>query len=421
MNRYKSAALPLGLFYAALIVYASLFPFTGWRDQGLAPWAFLWAPWPQYWTRFDLVANLAGYAPLGFLLALALMRMRRAWPAVTLASTAAALLSFTMESLQSYLPLRVASNLDLGLNAAGGMLGALLAFVLERLGAIDRWRRFRARWFVRNSRGALVLLALWPVGLLFPAPVAFGLGQVWERLEEGVAELLQDTPFIEWLPLRELELQPLLPGAELVCVALGALVPCLLGYTVVRHRGRRGLFALSALLVGIGVSAVSAGLSYGPVHAWAWLNQPVQLGLLLAALAALLLLPMPGRVCVLALMLVLVVQVLLLNAAPQNPYFAVTLQGWEQGRFIHFHGLAQWVGWLWPYAAFIYLLTRLGRPDGGQPPAEPARRSPVLAVAEFLALEGAQAPHSTPKPASPPMDTRMPPAPPAGAEPRIGA
>ena len=239
MNRYKSAALPLGLFYAALIVYASLFPFTGWRDQGLAPWAFLWAPWPQYWTRFDLVANLAGYAPLGFLLALALMRMRRAWPAVTLASTAAALLSFTMESLQSYLPLRVASNLDLGLNAAGGVLGALLAFVLERLGAIDRWRRFRARWFVRNSRGALVLLALWPVGLLFPAPVAFGLGQVWERLEEGVAELLQDTPFIEWLPLRELELQPLLPGAELVCVALGALVPCLLGYTVVRHRGRR--------------------------------------------------------------------------------------------------------------------------------------------------------------------------------------
>jgi VanZ family protein len=421
VNRYKSAALPLGLFYAALIVYASLFPFTGWRDQGLAPWAFLWAPWPQYWTRFDLVANLAGYAPLGFLLALALMRMRRAWPAVTLASTAAALLSFTMESLQSYLPLRVASNLDLGLNAAGGVLGALLAFVLERLGAIDRWRRFRARWFVRNSRGALVLLALWPVGLLFPAPVAFGLGQVWERLEEGVAELLQDTPFIEWLPLRELELQPLLPGAELVCVALGALVPCLLGYTVVRHRGRRVLFALSALLVGIGVSALSAGLSYGPVHAWAWLNQPVQLGLLLAALAALLLLPMPGRVCVLALMLVLVVQVLLLNAAPQSPYFAVTLQGWEQGRFIHFHGLAQWVGWLWPYAAFIYLLTRLGRPDGGQPPAEPARRSPVLAAAELVTLDDAQSPNSAPNPASPPMDTPMPPAPPVGAEPRIGA
>lgn len=372
MNRYKSAALPLGLLYALLIVYASLFPFTGWRDQGLLPWAYLQAPWPQYWTRFDLVANLLGYAPLGFLLALALMRMRRGWPAVTLASLAAALLSFTMESLQSYLPLRVASNLDLGLNAAGGLLGALTAFVLERLGAIDRWRRFRARWFVRNSRGALVLLALWPVGLLFPAPVAFGLGQVYERLEEGLASLLADTPFIEWLPLRELELQPLLPGAELVCVALGALVPCLLGYTVVRHRGRRVLFALSALLVGVGVSALSAGLSYGPIHAWSWINQPVKLGLLLAAVAAMLLLSLPGRVAVMALMVVLVAQLLLLNAAPQSPYFAITLQSWEQGRFIHFHGLAQWVGWVWPYASLAYLASRLGRPDGGQPALEQA-------------------------------------------------
>ena len=37
-----------------------------------------------------------------------------------------------------------------------------------------------------------------------------------------------------------------------------------------------------------------------------------------------------------------------------------TLQGWEQGRFVRFHGLAQWVGWLWPYAAMAWLLGRLG-------------------------------------------------------------
>ncbi len=406
MNRYKSAALPLGLLWALLIAYASLFPFTGWRDQGLAPWAFLQAPWPQYWTRFDIVANLLGYAPLGFLLALALMRMRRAWPAVTLASLAGALLSFCMESLQSYLPLRVASNLDLGLNAAGSLLGALTAFVLERLGAIDRWRRFRARWFVRNSRGALVLLALWPVGLLFPAPVAFGLGQVYERLEEGLAGLLVGTPFIEWLPLRELDLQPLQPGAELVCVALGALVPCLLGYTVIRHRGRRALFALSALTVGVAASALSAALTYGPVHAWSWVNQPVQLGLPLAALAAALLLPLPGRVAVVALLVVLVVQLLLLNAAPQSAYFAATLRTWEQGRFIHFHGLAQWVGWVWPYASLVYLIARTGRPDGGQPgldtapPTVPVQPMPSAPAAVAATAVDSRSAATTPAPAA---------------------
>jgi VanZ family protein len=372
MHRYKSAALPLALVYATLIVYASLFPFTGWRDQGIAPWAYLNAPWPQYWTRFDLVSNLIGYMPFGFLLTLAMLqRLRRPWLAVVLATLAAGALSFVMESLQSYLPTRVASNVDLGFNAAGGLLGALAAAVLARLGAIDRWRRFRARWFVRDSRGALVLLALWPVGLLFPAPVAFGLGQVYERLEEGLANLLVDTPFLEWLPLRELDLQPLLPGVELACVALGALVPCLLSYTVVRHRGRRVLMAASALAVGVFASALSAALTYGPLHAWAWISRPVELGLLAAAVGAALLLALPARVGVVLLMAVLVAQVALLNAAPQSPYFAITLQSWEQGRFIHFHGLAQWVGWLWPYVAFVYLAIRMARGDGPPPASAP--------------------------------------------------
>ena len=361
MERHKSAARPLALLYAALIVYASLYPFTGWRDQGLTPWAFMAAPWPQYWTRFDIIANVAGYVPMGFLLTLALLRARWRWPAMLLGFLAAALLSFAMESLQSYLPFRVASNLDFGLNAAGGALGALTAYVLEHLGAIDTWRRFRARWFVRDSRGALILLALWPVGLLFPAPVAFGLGQVYERLEEALSRMLEDTPFLEWIPLRELDLQPLLPGVELICVALGGLVPCLLGYTVIRDIGRRALFALSALAVGVLVSALSAALTWGPLYAWAWVSRPVELGLLLGAFAALTALVVPARGCVALLMLALLVQVVLLNASPESAYFALTLQSWEQGRFIHFHGLAQWIGWLWPYAAFVYLLTRLGR------------------------------------------------------------
>jgi hypothetical protein len=54
--------------------------------------------------------------------------------------------------------------------------------------------------------------------------------------------------------------------------------------------------------------------------------------------------------------------VLLVARAPADPYFALSLQRWEQGRFIRFHGLAQWIGWLWPYAAGVWLLGRLGSP-----------------------------------------------------------
>ena len=41
----------------------------------------------------------------------------------------------------------------------------------------------------------------------------------------------------------------------------------------------------------------------------------------------------------------------LLNGAPESPYFAVSLGAWSQGPFMRIHGLSQWLGWLWPYAA----------------------------------------------------------------------
>lgn len=350
-----------------LIVYASLYPFAEWRDQGISPLRFLTAPLPQYWTGFDVGANLLGYAPLGFLLTLAALRSRRIARAVGTAVLTCAVLSLAMETAQSYLPSRIPSNVDFFLNTLGGALGASLAWTLEKLGVVDRWSQFRARWFAHDARGALVLLLLWPMALLFPASVPMGLGQVFERVEAALAEALLDTPFLEWLPMRDMELQPLVPAAELLCVALGLLIPCLLGYGVIRRVWQRAVCAVAVIAAGIGASALSAALSYGPDHAWAWLDLPVQVGVGLAALMAAGLLALPRRAAAALGLLALAVHLALLNQAPADPYFAQTLQTWEQGRFIRFHGLVQWLGWLWPYAALIHVLVRL---SGRDRPAE---------------------------------------------------
>ena len=363
----KTVAWPLSLAFIALIIYASLYPFTDWRDQGLSPLVYLTAPLPKYWTGFDVAANVLGYAPLGFLLTLASLRSARIRWAMGLAVMAALLLSLTMETLQSYLPSRIPSNVDLALNTLGAAMGAGSAWVLEKLGALGRWSRFRERWLAPDARGAMALLVLWPMALLFPAAVPMGLGQVFERLETALVEVLAGTPFLAWLPLREIELQPLVPLAELVCVALGALIPVLLGYSVVRSVWRRAVFAALALGVGIVVSALSAALSYGPEHAWAWLDLPVRAGLTLAAVLMLILLPLGRRGAAAFALLALVIQLSLLNQASASAYFAQTLQTWEQGRFIRFNGLVQWLGWLWPYAALLYLLAMLsGREKSGQ-------------------------------------------------------
>lgn len=358
----RTSAWPLALSTIGLIVYASLYPFGDWRDQGIAPWSFLWAPLPRYWTGFDVASNIFAYVPLGCLLALTALRTGRSRQTVARATLVCVVLSFFMETLQSYLPARVPSNVDLVLNSIGGWLGASAAYWLETLGALDRWSRIRARWFVADASGGLVLLALWPVALLFPSAVPFGLGQVVERLEGALVDLLDDTPFLDWLPVRDVELQPLLAGAEFVCVVLGLLIPCLLGFSIIRPSLRRAVFVLATVSTGLATTALSAALSYGPQHVWGWLQLQVAIGMGVAMAMALALLAIGQRSSAALGLLAMGIYLSVLNQAPADPYFSQTLQTWEQGRFIRFNGLAQWVGWLWPYAVVLYLLARARDP-----------------------------------------------------------
>ncbi len=356
----KTTAWPLSLVYAALIVFASLFPFEGWRAQGIDPWVFLFDRLPpHYWTGFDVASNVAGYLPLGFLLAVALSRTestkgRRRY--LLVAVLAGGILSLCLEFLQIYLPKRVPSNMDLLLNTMGTLLGAVTAFVLERRGLLSQWSRFRERWFVRDSHGALVLLALWPWALLFPAAEPFGLGQLVERLERVMANWLDGTPFLDWLPVRQNPLLPLTPAAETVCVALGLLVPCLLAFSIAWPRTRRIALVTLIALVGVGATALSSALSWGPSHAWAWLSTPVLAGIVMGLLLAGAASGLRPRACGVLMLVVLSLHLAILNDAPTSAYFAQTLMDWEQGRFIRFYGIGQWLGWLWPFAALVYML-----------------------------------------------------------------
>ena len=72
-----------------------------------------------------------------------------------------------------------------------------------------------------------------------------------------------------------------------------------------------------------------------------------------------LLVGVPHRVGAALCLLAMGIYLSLINQSPEDPYFVQTLQTWEQGRFIRFHGLAQWLGWLWPYAAVAYLLQHI--------------------------------------------------------------
>jgi len=371
LTRHRSSAVPLTWLYGALIVYASLYPFVGWRVPGVGVLDFLLLGWPRYWTWFDVIANLLGYLPFGFLLFVALIRGgRRAGRAAAIACAGGTLLSLTMEVLQNYLPHRVSSNVDLVLNMLGTALGVAIGAVLHWHCGIARWQKLRDRWFVARSAGGFALLLLWPVGLLFPTAVQFGLGHVLGRIQPVVYELLQDTPLAPWTegwavasaPTKapvEIATQALSSTSELAIIVLGLLAPCLIVFTIAVPGWRRVVLVLGAVLLGTATMTLSTALNFGPNHAFAWTTLQALQALAVGAGAAMLLSVVPRRVAAGFGLIALTALVMLVAQAPADPYFAQSLQGWEQGRFIRFHGAAQWVGWAWPYAGLVYLLVRL--------------------------------------------------------------
>jgi VanZ family protein len=367
MARHRSSAVVLAWLYTALIVYASLYPFSGWHVIGASPLTFLTQPWSRWWTGFDIVSNLLGYLPLGALVFGARVRTgSRVAVGGVLAVLAGTALSLAMETLQNFLPERVPSNIDLALNALGSALGAALGLAVHLFGGVERWQTVRDRWFIPRSAGGLALLVLWPFGLLFPVPVPLGVGQVLGPLQEALAALLDGTPAQAWAErwlLADPHFAELSQGNELAAVALGLMAPCVVAFVIAHPGWRRLLLVAGAALIGVAATTLSTALNFGPEHALAWRTPTVQAAFSIGLALALLMSLLPRRVAAGLGLVVLTALAALVTQAPEDPYFAESLQAWEQGRFIRFHGAAQWVGWLWPYAAMVYLLARLGARD----------------------------------------------------------
>jgi VanZ family protein len=355
------------LAYLLLIVYASWFPFSGWRSSGLSPFAFLTLQMPRWWTGFDLMVNIVGYMPFGILLVLALHPAVRGMWAVVIAGVTGVLVSGTMETVQNYLPSRVASNLDLLTNSGGCLAGALLGAWLAPM-LLDRSRLYllRQRWFAAHASQGLVLVALWPLAQVYPQNYLFGNGQVLPLLSEWLSEWL-DT---------DIDLVTMLRGdvpmsveqywlSETIITACGMTGAALTLLCLMRRDAPRLALTLALVVLGLVVKTLASSLFFAPDNAFVWVTPGAEGGFLigLIMLAGLAFAPQVAqrRLAVVTLVLSLIV----VNTIPANPYFVSTLQAWQQGKFLNFNGAAQFLGMAWPVIALWFLLLpshRLNRP-----------------------------------------------------------
>ncbi|VCU71830.1 hypothetical protein PIGHUM_03920 [Pigmentiphaga humi] len=348
------ARLTLVLF-VLLIVYASLYPFAGWVDVGLPAFAYLAAPWPQYWVGTEILANVAAYAPAGALFVWAVYPACRGAAAVLLAVLFCGALSGGMEALQTYLPNRIASNVDLAANAMGALCGALAGVAtaarLIGAGALARWRE---RWFMPWAAPALILTTLWVFMHIPRQPMLFGTGELWLVAGDWVA----------WPSVLLGALWPPSPGqriaAEALCTGSAVMGVSMLLLHAARPVARRGILPLALVACALLIKVALQPLAVPAQAPDAWVTAGAVAGA--AAGAAL------ACGCAYAAarwqrglgILALCVQLALVNLFPSDEYFGVTTAAARTG-WLHLEPLTLGLSVFWPLAALLFLAWRRSR------------------------------------------------------------
>jgi hypothetical protein len=247
-----------------------------------------------------------------------------------------------METLQSYLPQRVPSNLDVLSNSLGALIGALAAASVGQRFLHGRIYRLRHRLFLPGASvdAGFVVLALWLFTHLYPAVWLFGNGDLRFWLH-GLVSLAYTPGSYRWIEAGVTALN--LAGIGLFLAALARpgkspAAPLLL------------LCAAAVLLK----SVAAAGL-FKPADASLWLTPGAMLGVPCGVVLYAFLARVARPRLAPASALVLLAGAALINSAPENPYIAGSMATWQTGHFLSFNGTTRLISSLWPFVAAAYL------------------------------------------------------------------
>lgn len=334
----------LTIGYVLFIVYASLSPFSGWRDQGLDFFAVLEAPLLLTYTTFDALLNLLSYLPLGLLLGLTLRARMGALPSLFFSLCLGVLLSVGMEYLQMYLPTRISSNMDILSNSTGALAGALLAMSISPWsGLFIRLARWRSYLFHhgREMDYGLAILALWIFGQINPSLPMLGNVFISEVARQPFVAL-PPSPFDWWES----------GAVALNLLMLGALLLTLL---------RRPRNAITVLLVVLSMVALAKFVTAAILlKSWAlllWINSEAVFGMMVGMLMLLVAMLMPRAVTICSGAAIAVIYLVIVNFVFDSniPAAAMPIYHWHYGHLLNYNGLAQTITLIFPLLLLLHL------------------------------------------------------------------
>jgi VanZ family protein len=336
------------LAYLCMLAYASLNPFQGWRW----PEAFTLFASPRYVIAFDVLINIAAYAPLGAMLASLARQRGRIGPlklssslqiwSFTLAVCAA--FSLVFELLQAFLPGRVSSAVDLLANAAGAALGAVLVLATPGRMLIGAWRQWRHEHFSSTDATGwgLVLLGCWVFAQLNPAIPFFEAGHIANPFDANAH------------PYNPLVLLPQAVGIMLNVCGFVLFVALLLpsNRTVM-------LNVMVLLAAGLLIKIAMAALMLKAPQMVDWLAPARVIGLTSGLILAAYFVRLGFRWRAFCATLFVFAGGLMAKITSIYGAFDETLRlfNWPHGQLVNFASLTRWINEIWPLLAVIFLAT----------------------------------------------------------------
>ena len=355
---HPSLALWVAAVCVAVIVYASLQPFTGWVAPEPPVRYFLWQ-WGQRWAVADAVFNVVAYLPLGAALVIA-------WPSrwslkakIAAAIVFAAVLSISMETAQMWLPSRYASVRDVLANLLGVFIGTLFGATLIAFKPVTNWAtRSRNELMVAGRSGdlQLVLLGVWLLAQINPAIPLFG---------------------VTFHPGQQAAFDPAVMIVEFSQTAAALIGIGLFTDLTMRKRWLGGIALVLVIGAAIAMKTAAAQAVLKPLAWDGWLRPGHTLGLAGGAFALMVLFWLPrslksvlaGIALLSGVMVNLLLPGLIKTEAP------LSIFSWNYGHLLHLNGLTHTILLLWPFVATAVLFWRYVVPP--TPRAVPPATAPA--------------------------------------------
>ncbi len=334
----------LSVAYLLLVAYASLHPFANWRAPNDEATRFLFAGWPAYIIGSDVIINVLAYIPLGLLLTLVWMGRLPRWGAVSAGAASAMLFSLAIEFAQTYLPTRISSNVDVLTNSLGALWGGIVASAWgERWVLSGELHRLRERHFRAGSRidVAFVLLALWLLTQLNAENWLFGNGDLRPLWSVDAGVHYSATGF-------------LLLEAGVAALNLAG-VAFLVG-AIARSFAAAVVAVIMLVATALMLKTLASMALFIPGNPGLWLTPGSVLGLLAGLMLWLPLARGSVQHSLRGAAVCLIGGVLMVNLAPENPYFLAAMRILQRGHFLQFNAMIGLLSALWPVLVIAYLL-----------------------------------------------------------------